>query len=858
MPPTTTGDGSNGQTPVQWQRVLKHYLSQILFGCKNPKCTTPTCRTYNERSSMKPFRPPTELTARALAYYLTSLDSPTQGLCPHALERPSDNLEIDVQQRRGRKDPKSLGQNLFDTEAIYRSLYAEGPIEQSADGSQLDLDMFPDFVLGLRNGTTMKALYADRSPRIVFTCLWSTLEPLFRSPPVPSQNSDPDLHCADPAYPSEKEAAHVIFLCFGAMRAWALRGRNEHPTSTRISEYHWEREAASRLADRLLRGIGARTFYEYRLSSKLKQGQLMEIVIDKLVEADMINIKHSREWIEEECLIPHAFDLLWANAIKDWDGKGTVQRWTKLGVLLQLVKGLYTHVDQLEYDQDWFEIPELEAGIDPVQEAADFLEHEDSLQPDTVHLFDYPFVFGEKTRVRYFRLLNATLMDRDFARRKETRDLKDRMESFGARRDDWATRSLEVTLQKSLVLHVPRHNILEATFAQLRGYEKRLFLKPLKTAFVGELALDTGGVTPEFFNTVLRAAFQPAEGMFTNDPLYFQPASRQPAWKFELLGLILSLAVYNGIPLPFTFPLAFYHNLLIESSSISPYPDDPRFIEDGWPGQARSFTQLLSFTPSQVASAELHYCFPFRAYGEHVEVDMKAFSEGKHSWPARGKLWPADCDSERAEGQEGIWGKMWPEGKALPPLSSPAWRQPLSTESNEEIPLVTYENRRQFVKDYIFWLTAKSVAPQLSAFRRGFRTCLHPKALRLLTPKILKQYVEGEENVDVEKLKRITIYNDKTFDSGHPTVQDFWSIVEGYDMEDRRRLFKFVTAFERVPMTGMDAVVFEIAYSPYPDRLPISRTCIGRLELPAYKSKEELKEKLDMAIREGNEGFGFI
>jgi E3 ubiquitin-protein ligase HUWE1 len=41
------------------------------------------------------------------------------------------------------------------------------------------------------------------------------------------------------------------------------------------------------------------------------------------------------------------------------------------------------------------------------------------------------------------------------------------------------------------------------------------------------------------------------------------------------------------------------------------------------------------------------------------------------------------------------------------------------------------------------------------------------------------------------------------------------------------------------------------------DRLPSAHTCFNQLDLPEYESKEQLGERLAMAIHEGHEGFGF-
>jgi hypothetical protein len=41
------------------------------------------------------------------------------------------------------------------------------------------------------------------------------------------------------------------------------------------------------------------------------------------------------------------------------------------------------------------------------------------------------------------------------------------------------------------------------------------------------------------------------------------------------------------------------------------------------------------------------------------------------------------------------------------------------------------------------------------------------------------------------------------------------------------------------------------------ERLPTAHTCFNQLDLPPYDSKDELKERLLLAIHEGATGFGF-
>lgn len=46
------------------------------------------------------------------------------------------------------------------------------------------------------------------------------------------------------------------------------------------------------------------------------------------------------------------------------------------------------------------------------------------------------------------------------------------------------------------------------------------------------------------------------------------------------------------------------------------------------------------------------------------------------------------------------------------------------------------------------------------------------------------------------------------------------------------------------------------AYGPS-DRLPSAHTCFNQLDLIEYDTRENLQERLMMAVHEGSEGFGF-
>ena len=73
------------------------------------------------------------------------------------------------------------------------------------------------------------------------------------------------------------------------------------------------------------------------------------------------------------------------------------------------------------------------------------------------------------------------------------------------------------------------------------------------------------------------------------------------------------------------------------------------------------------------------------------------------------------------------------------------------------------------------------------------------------------------------------------------------------------------TGTSKVPLEGFKALVgmrglqkFNIHKAYGGEKtLPSAHTCFNQLDLPEYKSEEETREKLKLALKEGSGGFGF-
>lgn len=91
---------------------------------------------------------------------------------------------------------------------------------------------------------------------------------------------------------------------------------------------------------------------------------------------------------------------------------------------------------------------------------------------------------------------------------------------------------------------------------------------------------------------------------------WFHPSSPEPSYKFRLLGILVSLAVYNGLTLPFTFPLVMYRKLLgLHNHMLSD-------LEDGWPDLVKGLKALRDWKDGDVEDVFMRsYVFSIDRFG---------------------------------------------------------------------------------------------------------------------------------------------------------------------------------------------------------------------------------------------------
>jgi E3 ubiquitin-protein ligase HECTD2 len=180
---------------------------------------------------------------------------------------------------------------------------------------------------------------------------------------------------------------------------------------------------------------------------------------------------------------------------------------------------------------------------------------------------------------------------------------------------------------------------------------------------------------------------------------------------------------------------------------------------------------------------------------------------------------------------------------------------------------VTNSNRREFVEMYIHYLLDTSVSRQYEPFKRGFFTVCGGNALSLFRPEEIELLIRGsDEPLDISSLRAVAVYEGWPTarpPEQQPQVKWFWEAFDGAKPVNQRKLLTFITGSDRIPAMGATNLVIKIQLLDATkkggiidtERFPTARTCFNTLVLHPYWSKEQLEQKLWMAVME-SEGFG--
>jgi E3 ubiquitin-protein ligase TRIP12 len=184
------------------------------------------------------------------------------------------------------------------------------------------------------------------------------------------------------------------------------------------------------------------------------------------------------------------------------------------------------------------------------------------------------------------------------------------------------------------------------------------------------------------------------------------------------------------------------------------------------------------------------------------------------------------------------------------------------TADGANVPL-TIDNVDQYVDGVIEMTLGSGVRRQVDAFRAGFSQVFPFSALRAFTPtELVMLFGRAEEDWSIETLMD-SIKADHGFNMDSKSVRNLLHTMCDLDLQQRRDFLQFVTGSPKLPIGGFKSltpiftVVCRPSEPPYTpdDYLPSVMTCVNYLKLPDYSSLDVLKERLSVAIKEGQGAF---
>nr|XP_044999161.1 NEDD4-like E3 ubiquitin-protein ligase WWP1 isoform X2 [Jaculus jaculus] len=358
-------------------------------------------------------------------------------------------------------------------------------------------------------------------------------------------------------------------------------------------------------------------------------------------------------------------------------------------------------------------------------------------------------------------------------------------------------------LPSHVKINVSRQTLFEDSFQQIMALKPYDLRRRLYVIFRGEEGLDYGGLAREWFFLLSHEVLNPMYCLFeyagkNNYCLQINPASTinpDHLSYFCFIGRFIAMALFHGKFIDTGFSLPFYKRMLSKKLTIK----DLESIDTEF------YNSLIWIRDNNIEECGLEMYF---------SVDME------------------------------ILGKVTSHDLKL---------------GGSNI-LVTEENKDEYIGLMTEWRFSRGVQEQTKAFLDGFNEVVPLQWLQYFDEKELEVMLCGMQEVDLADWQRNTVYRHYTRNSKQ--IIWFWQFVKETDNEVRMRLLQFVTGTCRLPLGGFAELMgsngpqkFCIEKVGKDTWLPRSHTCFNRLDLPPYKSYEQLKEKLLFAIEE-TEGFG--
>jgi len=368
--------------------------------------------------------------------------------------------------------------------------------------------------------------------------------------------------------------------------------------------------------------------------------------------------------------------------------------------------------------------------------------------------------------------------------------------------------------QGHMRIAVRREHLLSDSVDAIMSLSPLDLRKIWRIDFLGEQGIDAGGLAKEFFELVTREIFDADNGLWLSANAENQMAMRiNPASElscpedhlvyFRFLGRMMGRAMFGGYFVGGHMVQHLYKHIL------------------GWP---------VTFNDLEYVDGEL-----YKTLKNLMEMDSDEVEHIGYDFTV----------TEERMGEKRVIELV--EGGEQKELNG--------------------ENRVEYLEAYLRYVMLDKVKLQLTELLLGFYDVVPQTLLTVFDFQELELVLCGMPEIDLKDWRENTVYTGTFKNEGgkHKVCRWFWEVVrDEFDREMKARLLQFVTGTSGVPTRGFEVLQggdgnikkFTIQGISLKDAMfPRAHTCFNRIDLPMYRSKQALSEKLKIAVTTCATGF---
>lgn len=360
-------------------------------------------------------------------------------------------------------------------------------------------------------------------------------------------------------------------------------------------------------------------------------------------------------------------------------------------------------------------------------------------------------------------------------------------------------------------MNVRREYLLSDSMEAVMSLNRKDLRKVWRFEFIGEAGIDAGGLAREWFQLTTEEVFDPDMGLWqtsaTNQMcMQINPASEiscpdDHLIYFRFLGRVMGKAMFDRQLVAGHMSKHFYKHIL------------------GWP--------IMFSDLKDVDEEYYNSLLALKDMGsdvEHVGVDFTV-------------------TEERLGVKQTI--DLVPEGETID---------------------VNEDNLPEYIEACLKYRMLGRYEEQLNELLLGFFDVIPEPLLTIFDFQELELLMCGLPEIEMEDWQQQTEYSGEYDREGpnHQACLWFWEVVTEYDHEMKARLLQFVTGTSGVPARGFGSLQgndgnvrkFTIHGVTLETCLyPRSHTCFNRIDLPLYETKEDMMEKMNIAVTMVSTGF---